>query len=367
METSGVADLFARVARGEYVPPLSASIGASLLQRARKLLEEDPSQADGALRVAAFVGGYGATTFLKDCVRSGRGPVPMLALDWAARAGTWGIPAVREALDSRDPALVEAAYRRLGLHGDASGTSRARAHLRGSHPGIKTAAATYLGQVAGPSVVPDLQALLRAPPAGQAPQPQAREAAALAIERIERRAPRDPVEPWPPLPQEVVPLRVPPVERPPTDLTDQPRDLLRHLGRGDERDRERIIAGLKAASQADLAAVIRPMDLGAQADLAVGACRLARFDQDRRWVLTVRRLLAHPEPWVRHEAALAMEGVGSRSDLPFLEALSQDPAPEIREAALRARQVLSGEPVPEAATDLPRLEGPQPPAPPEEP
>ena len=90
-----------------------------------------------------------------------------------------------------------------------------------------------------------------------------------------------------------------------------------------------------------MAALIRPLDFSATMDVAAGACRYARYEADRRWVITLRRLLAHPVAWVRLEATRALAVVGSTADVPALEALVQDPVPEVRQEAAAAKQSIT--------------------------
>lgn len=347
---TAIQDLFDRVARGEYVPPLTPAASASLLSRARRALDEGPEAAEAALRVAAFVGGYQGASLLREVVRKGRGKVAVQALEQATRCHPDGALVLREGLEHRERDVVVSALQLLTRHAEPSGTGRARQLLRSPDAAIRSATADYLGMVAGPAVIPSLQPLL----SDSACAPAAR----LALDRLERRVSRPPAEPWQRAALAPGALEIPPVERPPGELSARADDLLRHLARADERDQERLLTALEAAPAPDVAALIRPMSFGTAADLAVGACRLCRFRGDRRWLAAMRKLLGHPVAWVRLEAARAVGAVGAMVDLAPLDTLAADPIPEVAEAAREARsRIEAGETVQGTAGLLPDATG----------
>ncbi len=324
MTTSELDSLYGRVARGLALPTLPDATAAALLDKARVVIEDDQGDWDSALRVAATLQGWRAANLLRDAVREGPFERSALALEWAPYARLDGVAALCQGLELTDEALVLQALSLLTAHQSAAGTGRARRLLDHDSLAIRGAAASYLGLVAGPAVFADLKPLLGHAELGVI--------AKLALDRLDGEVERPEAAPWPSLDLEREVLAEPASEAPPADLPPGPEALLGLLARAAPEHQPAVMDALRAAPEALVAAVIRPLVATSPSDVAVGGCRYAQLTAEPRWRLPVRRLLTHGTPRVRLAAAQALEVMGGGADLFALERAAQDPVPQVREA-----------------------------------
>ncbi len=320
--------LYERVARGLALPALPDETASALLAKARAVVEDDEGEWDDALRVAATLRGWRAANLLRDAVRAGPFERSALALEWAPYADIDGVAALCQGLEIEDESLLLQALSLLSAHQSASGTSRARRLLDHASLPVRGAAVTYLGLVAGPAVWSDVKALLG--------DDALNEAAQLALDRIDGKAPRPDPAPWPTLQLDAEIMAEPAPEALPEELPDHVDDLFDLLGRAAPEDRPALVEALQACSAALVAAVIRPLVATSPADRAVGGCRFAQLTDGARWRLSVRRLLAHGAPRVRKAAAQALEVMGAKVDVHALERASADPDAQVTEAVAKA-------------------------------
>lgn len=183
--------IYDRLAKGEFVPIATHAAGNSLLHMAREKLKGEPEAWPGALMVALRVGSWPGAQVLEEAVSDGPPAQKVLALEWAEKGAEHGLKAIRAALVQEDAALIVSALDMLRRHAEPSGTPRARHLLFDARPEVRAAAAAYLGQVGGYSVLTELQSLL--------PDPLCQTAARDAMDRIEGKIPREEPEPWKPL------------------------------------------------------------------------------------------------------------------------------------------------------------------------
>ena len=317
--------LYDRIARGLAMPALPDASAASLLGKAREVLEDDRGDWDSALHVAATLRGWRAANLLRDAVRAGPFERSALALEWAPYAQLDGVAALCQGLELTDEALLLQSLSLLSAHQSAAGTGRARRLLEHDSVAVRAAAAGYLGLVAGPAVFADLKPLLG--------HPELDSVAQLALARLDGDADRPEPAPWPSLDLEREALAEPTPEVPPGELPDDPAALLELLSRAAPEHQPALVAAVGDCSPALIAALIRPLVATSPSDLAVGGCRYARHTAEARWRLPVRRLLTHGSPRVRRAACRAMAVMGGGPDLPALERALSAPIPQVAAAA----------------------------------
>ncbi|MFH1463392.1 MAG: hypothetical protein ABIO70_03300 [Pseudomonadota bacterium] len=328
---NGLDDLYDRIAAGTAPPALADETGAALIGLASAALEAEGGDWEGALRVAAVVGGWRAVSLLREAVRVGPFERAALALEWAPYAGAEA--ALCQALESDEEALVLQALSLLAAHRAPAGTGRARRLLMAASPAVRAAAADYLGLVAGPAVSLDLTPLLGDPALAQV--------ARLAQDRIGGRAQRPEPAPWPKLDMKADLLVEPAPVEVPDALPEDVGSLLDLLGTAAPEQHLALVAALDAAPAALLATALRPLVPGSPEARAVGGCRYIAACADGRWRLPARRLLDHPAPRARLAAAQALAALAAAVDRPALERASRDPNPEVAAAVGAALEAIA--------------------------
>lgn len=322
--------LYDEIAAGSGTPPADYNLYKRMLARARGTVRHGtPEEQLAGVTVCGAIGGNRGMDVVRTFLKGPPPEVRRRAVEVAVDNGEDGLMVLREASLDPDPEVALEALRWLRRALDPGATTQCRRLLRSDDDAVRAAAIELLGCIAGQGVAVQLRRLLTDS------NPAIVEAATLAIARLGGSEERPTPEPWWDEP-EVVAYAPPEILPLPDELPDDPKDLLRLLGRLSHDDQPSVLPRLEEIGSRDLGYVVRALAPDTDRELCMGGAVATRLLELGSWVVPIRRLLQDADPSVRIAVAETLGVVGKSSVVMGLTDLLSDPLPQVRLAGVSA-------------------------------